>query len=433
MEPLTLDDERQLRLHYVLQLNQMAGILRLPTNVRHAAIIFFQRFFLQQSVMEYSPKDVVYCCIYLACKSEEHHLPLERMIGEIMKTQQTAKDAAAAAPPHAIGAPTNAAMKTVSTVLSLEVPVLSELRFQLRVYHLARAGRGLIKELEETEPAALSAGLYINASDPALTQKGAPGTSLQSVAQFLSTRSTVLHDHALWTDAIFLHAPSQIALACLERAESEAREFGIDVTLDTSAPGSAAQLPIKSLGVVARFLARLSTTHTTEQMSTMRSKLDTLRSELLAGQNAPHTIDKRSLKAIEKRRKVLTNPALDPSSAEAAAARAEKEAEKEARRDAKKKKQREENAAREYEALMGPSTTMTNATAASSAPLMDDDDDGGFQISKRTKSTHDTPAGPGIAPPRFDDVDMNDATTTEANASKPAANNLNSQFDDVME
>ena len=46
------------KLHYTIQLGSMSSILGLPSFVSHTAIVYFKRFFLHESVMEYSPKDV---------------------------------------------------------------------------------------------------------------------------------------------------------------------------------------------------------------------------------------------------------------------------------------------------------------------------------------------------------------------------------------
>lgn len=227
-----------------------------------------------------------YCCIYLACKAEEHHLPVDRMIGII--TNQTAKPATAAAAAAAAAAPvqpaggaprpsasaTSSALSgAVGTVLSLEVPVLTLLKFHLRIYHIARSLRGLLKELETMDTATCALALYINADEPVMTQKlaqqqPAAGTTLQSVSSFLAgPRAQHLSQLALLSDdLIFLHSPAQIALAVLLKMQEEARQFGVEANLDTSAnaavSGAAASAApsLRTLDLIERFVATKANT-----------------------------------------------------------------------------------------------------------------------------------------------------------------------------
>jgi hypothetical protein len=363
--------------------------------------------------MEYSPKDVAYCCIYLACKSEEHHLPLEKMIADITAASNPAA-AAAAADPSAAASTVASNAKTVSTVLSLEVPVLSELKFQLRLYHLGRSSRGLVKELEETEPLQMSQGIYVNATDPALTSKGTPGTTLQSVSQYLSARATVLHDAALLTDAIFLHSPAQIALGCLVQAEQEAKTFAVDAQLDTSALGSTAQGAVKRLTVVQMFIEKNAQANSANP-SPLAAKLASVQSFLTSGLSSPSSIDKKSLKSIEKRRKLLSNPSRDPNSAAAVQEQLERGHAKERKRAEKKRGQREE-AGRREDALL-----MDDDPPAPEAPKAE------FTISKRQKSLAGTPVSKHDLAAAGESDAMKDVDAPRSSM------RLASQFDDAME
>lgn len=209
-----------------------------------------------------------YCCIYLACKTEEYSLPVDRMVAGILTAAAAAPVAATSAPPSSSAAPAPtllpAVASTVSTVLSLEVPVLSVLQFHLRLHHLSRALRGLIKELETFDALAMSRALWINPQEPIQTQyttaKG-PGTEYMSLAGFFAqtsagSRASVLLRHALLDDdLIFLHSPSQIALGVLATLEHEARSYAVEPKLDSTA--HAAPTPLASLNLVARYIESL--------------------------------------------------------------------------------------------------------------------------------------------------------------------------------
>jgi hypothetical protein len=352
-------------------------------------------------------------------------------------TSQTAKpgDAAAAAPSVSAtgGPPRPAASSTltsaVQAVLSLEVPVLTVLRFHLRIYHLARALRGLVAEMQLFDTQACAMSLFINATEPVMTQKlgsageQAPGTTLESVATFfLGPRGTVLAQQALIDDdLIFLHAPAQIALAILRTMQQEAKQFGVAHVGAGSAGGggaAAAQAALASLDIVERFLASkagsaplppsaLPNNATPAQrareqaalVEASQARIASIQARLESARSSAMSLDKKVLKLIEKRRKAVSNPLKDPSSKIYAAAKEEAAQAKMDKRAAKKAKERAENTKREDDFLMGlvPGDKPPAAAASSSSgahnnvasAAVDDDDDGGFVI-KRAKRSHES-------------------------------------------
>jgi hypothetical protein len=353
-------------------------------------------------------------------------------------TSQTAKpgDAAAAASVSATGGPPRPAASStltsaVQAVLLLEVPVLTVLRFHLRIYHLARALRGLVAEMQLFDTQACAMSLFINATEPVMTQKlgngagageqAAPGTTLESVATFfLGPRGTVLAQQALIDDdLIFLHAPAQIALAILRTMQQEAKQFGVaHVGAGTSGGGgaAAAQAALASLDIVDRFLASKAASaplppsalpnnstpaqRAREQAALVegsQARLASIQARLESARSSAMSLDKKVLKLIEKRRKAVSNPLKDPSSKIYAAAKEEAAQAKMDKRAAKKAKERAENTKKEDDFLMGlapadkPSAASSGAhnNVASAAAADDDDDDGGFVI-KRAKRSHES-------------------------------------------
>lgn len=306
-----------------------------------------------------------YCCIYLACKTEEYSLPVDRMVARIFAAAAApaaaASSSSSAAPPAPALNPAVAA--TVSTVLSLEVPVLSTLQFHLRLHHLARALRGLIKELETFDAITMSRALWINPAEPIQTQytnAAGPGTIYLSLAGFFSqtaaaSRASVLLSHALLEDdLIFLYSPSQIALAVLATMEHEARSFAVEPKLDSTA--HAASTPLASLNLVSRYIDFLKAPRpgaagaTAPSNKQLQAKVNEIRQLMEAARVqssqwthlrlralcvvcvlcdvcadrvclcvcvspvASVSIDKKLLKSIEKKRKAVSNPLLDPAS-----------------------------------------------------------------------------------------------------------------------
>ncbi|CAL9735690.1 cyclin Ccl1p [Monosporozyma servazzii] len=75
--PLTYEEELKLVGFYAKKVQVIAQHLNLPTEVVATSITFFKRFYLENSVMEYDPKDMVHTTIFLACKSENYFISVE--------------------------------------------------------------------------------------------------------------------------------------------------------------------------------------------------------------------------------------------------------------------------------------------------------------------------------------------------------------------
>lgn len=75
--PLTADEELKLVGFYAKKVQVIAQHLNLPTEVVATSITFFKRFYLENSVMEYDPKDMVHTTIFLACKSENYFISVD--------------------------------------------------------------------------------------------------------------------------------------------------------------------------------------------------------------------------------------------------------------------------------------------------------------------------------------------------------------------
>lgn len=75
--PVTPEEELKLVGFYAKKVQMIAQHLNLPTEVVGTSIIFFKRFFLENSVMEFDPKDLVHTTIFLACKSENYFISVD--------------------------------------------------------------------------------------------------------------------------------------------------------------------------------------------------------------------------------------------------------------------------------------------------------------------------------------------------------------------
>lgn len=172
-EPLTCEEHATFQLYYEKALQMMATSeeLKLPATVPvwATAIVYFKRFYLMNSMMDFNPKFVMVTALNLAVKAEEQrHVTLQH-IADLTNTQ-------------------------AEQLVQWEVPVLEGIRFHLLIFHPFRSLSGLFDALE----------------------KSSPGKMKQQKIE--------LHEAALemikasyFTDLVLLFTPSQIAFAALRK------------------------------------------------------------------------------------------------------------------------------------------------------------------------------------------------------------------------
>ena len=133
------------------------------------AFIYMKRFYLNESCMEYHPRNIGVTCAYLACKVDEFNVSIDQFIknvkGDCRKAQKT--------------------------VLSNELLLMKKLHFHLTVHLPFRAVEGFLIDLR--------------ARYPPVADK--TGLMADEIEDFL--------EKSMYTDATFLYTPSQIALAAV--------------------------------------------------------------------------------------------------------------------------------------------------------------------------------------------------------------------------
>jgi cyclin H len=169
-KPLKIDEEKLLRAFYEFKIQEVCDAFKFPRKIQATALIYFKRFYLQWSVMEHNPKEIMLTCIYTACKAEENHVLAEELGRGIEQDHHT--------------------------ILNNEMLVLQSLGFDLIVYAPYRAVEGFISEVEE--------------------EYGEPSEQLQLVKE--SSKEEI--DRIMRTDAPLLFPPGQLALAALRRANA---------------------------------------------------------------------------------------------------------------------------------------------------------------------------------------------------------------------
>ncbi|KAG5550644.1 hypothetical protein RHGRI_015555 [Rhododendron griersonianum] len=167
-KPLKTEEEQLLRTFYEFKIQDVCDAFKFPRKIQATALIYFKRFYLQWSVMEHHPKDIMLTCIYAACKAEENHVSAEELGKAIEQDHQM--------------------------ILNNE---MISLGFDLIVYAPYRALDGFVDVMEE----------FIEANDDQLQ-------TLKDVHETAKVES----DKIMLTDAPLLFPPGQLALAALYRA-----------------------------------------------------------------------------------------------------------------------------------------------------------------------------------------------------------------------
>ncbi|KAL0317061.1 UNVERIFIED_CONTAM: Cyclin-H1-1 [Sesamum angustifolium] len=125
---LKIEEEQLLRAFYEFKIQDVCDAFKFPRKIQATALIYFKRFYLEWSVMEHHPKNIMLTCIYAACKAEENHVSAEELGKGIEQDHQM--------------------------ILNNEMLVLQSLGFDLIVYAPYRALEGFVSDLESLHESA---------------------------------------------------------------------------------------------------------------------------------------------------------------------------------------------------------------------------------------------------------------------------------------
>ncbi|KAF9106982.1 hypothetical protein BGX29_007805 [Mortierella sp. GBA35] len=167
---LTVEDELTLLGFYEQKIAAIFKFWKLPSYVTATAIVYMKRFFLENTVMDHHPKDVMLTCMFLARKTENFLMGIEDF-ARVLKN-----------PPESI--------------LELEFLVCKTLRFHFTAHHPYRPCLGFFYDMQAV-------------------------TENMSKLQKVNDRALELIDASRHTDLCFLYQPSQIALATMRIASKE--------------------------------------------------------------------------------------------------------------------------------------------------------------------------------------------------------------------
>ncbi|ENN72736.1 hypothetical protein HUJ04_013351 [Dendroctonus ponderosae] len=175
---LTPDEEKIMVKLYEIQLKDFCKRFQppMPRCVLGTAFHYFKRFYIQNSVMNYHPKEIMVTCIYLACKVEEFNVSIQQFVANIKGDREKASD----------------------VILNNELLLMEQLNFHLAIHNPFRPVEGLLIDIKTRG----------SLHDPERLRQG--------TEQFL--------DRVFLTDAILLYSPSQVALAAVLHAASKLQE-----------------------------------------------------------------------------------------------------------------------------------------------------------------------------------------------------------------
>ncbi|XP_029017796.1 cyclin-H [Betta splendens] len=151
----------------------------MPKSVVGTAIMYFRRFYLNNSIMEYHPRIIMLTCAYLSCKVDEFNVSSAQFVGNLLQETPAGQE------------------RVLEQILEYELLLIQQLNFHLVVHNPYRPMEGLLIDLKTRYPALES-----------------PESLRKNVDDFLT--------QAAMTDAGLLFPPSQIALTAILNSASRA-------------------------------------------------------------------------------------------------------------------------------------------------------------------------------------------------------------------
>ncbi|XP_051279741.1 cyclin-H [Dicentrarchus labrax] len=167
--------------HYERRLLDFCNAFKpvMPKSVVGTAIMYFRRFYLSNSIMEYHPRIIMLTCAYLSCKVDEFNVSSTQFVGNLLQESPAGQE------------------RVLEQILEYELLLIQQLNFHLVVHNPYRPMEGLLIDLKTRYPTLENPESLRKSADDFLTQ-------------------------AAMTDAGLLFPPSQIALTAILNSASRA-------------------------------------------------------------------------------------------------------------------------------------------------------------------------------------------------------------------
>ncbi|MBZ3889715.1 Cyclin-H [Sciurus carolinensis] len=181
-DPVFLEPHEEMTLckYYEKRLLEFCSVFKpaMPRSVVGTACMYFKRFYLNNSVMEYHPRIIMLTCAFLACKVDEFNVSSPQFVGNLRESPLGQE-------------------KALEQILEYELLLIQQLNFHLIVHNPYRPFEGFLIDIKTRYPVL---------ENPEILRK---------------TADDFLNRIAL-TDAYLLYTPSQIALTAILSSASRA-------------------------------------------------------------------------------------------------------------------------------------------------------------------------------------------------------------------
>ncbi|BES97951.1 unnamed protein product [Nesidiocoris tenuis] len=176
---LSVEEEKALLKFY--EYSMMRDIYKrfqppMPKAVIGTAFNYFKRFYLNNSVMNYHPKEILVTCVYLSCKVEEFNVSISQFVSNIKGDQKKAAD----------------------VIINNELLLMQQLNYHLTVHNPFRPIEGFLIDIKVR------------------SQLGDPDKLRPEIDELI--------EKLYLTDGCLLYSPSQIALAAILHSASKNKE-----------------------------------------------------------------------------------------------------------------------------------------------------------------------------------------------------------------
>lgn len=173
MVPITAHEFLQIVTLYAQKVQLFGTKLKLPTEVTSTAVVFFKKYYLENSVLDVHPKNMIFTCMFLACKAENYFINIESFAAKVKQPKES--------------------------ILMHEFPLLESLKFTLMVHHPFKSLHGFFLDIQSI--------LYGK-------------VDMQYLGTVYEKTKKILVDSIL-TDVAYLYTPPQITLAALLKEDEQ--------------------------------------------------------------------------------------------------------------------------------------------------------------------------------------------------------------------
>ncbi|XP_040841949.1 cyclin-H isoform X3 [Ochotona curzoniae] len=140
-DPVFLEPPEEMTLckYYEKRLLEFCSVFKpaMPRSVVGTACMYFKRFYLNNSVMEYHPRTIMLTCVFLACKVDEFNVSSAQFVGNLRESPLGQE-------------------KALEQILEYELLLIQQLNFHLIVHNPYRPFEGFLIDLKIALTAILS-------------------------------------------------------------------------------------------------------------------------------------------------------------------------------------------------------------------------------------------------------------------------------------